>query len=65
MVTEIMRPTECKAGICRYTYKPASNGSDRLSYDSVSVAAKNVMVVGAARTCSKYPISELSLCLIL
>ena len=64
VVTDIMSPTECTAGICTYTYIPTSNllnNSIRSSYDSVSVAAENVMAVGAAKTCTEYPISELSL----
>ena len=59
VVTEIMNSTECIAGICDYTYRPSSNGSVCSSYDSVSVAAENVVGVGAARTCTTQTISEL------
>ena len=40
---------------CSHTYEAASNSS---VYDSVSVAAENVVGVGAARTCAAQPISE-------
>ena len=60
VATEIMNSTECIVGICEYTYRPASNGSVCSSYDNVSVAAENVMGVGAARTCTTQTISELN-----
>lgn len=40
---------------CRLTYEAASTSS---VYESVSVAAENVVGVGAARTCTAQPISE-------
>ena len=49
--------TRCTAGRCSHAFKPASNPSS--SYDSVSVAAENVVGVGAARKCTTQPISEL------
>ena len=38
-----------------------SSDSVHASYDSVSVAAENVVGVGAARTCPTQPIGELKL----
>ena len=64
VTTGITSPTECIAGICGYIYRPSSNllnGNVRSSYDSVSVAAENVLGVGTARTCTTQPISELHL----
>ena len=52
-----MTITECTVGRCSYTFEPPSNPPS--SYDSVSVAAENVVGVGAARTCTTQPISEL------
>ena len=49
--------TRCTAGRCSYTFEPPSNPPS--SYDSVSVAAENVVGVGAARTCATQTISEL------
>ena len=46
----------CTAGRCSYTFEPPSNPPS--SYDSVSVAAENVVGVGAARTCTTQGISE-------
>ena len=60
VATEIMNIAECIVGICEYTYMPASNGSVCSSYDSVAVAAENVMGVGAARTCTAQTISKLN-----
>ena len=54
-------PSDCTARICGYTYRPASNllnGSIPLSYENVSVAAENVVGVGAARMCTTQPIGE-------
>ena len=46
----------CTAGGCSHTFEPPSNPPS--SYDSVSVAAENVLGVGAARTCTSQTISE-------
>ena len=47
----------CTAGRCSHTFEPPSNPLS--NYDSVSVAAENVVGVGAARTCTTQAISEL------
>ena len=57
MAIENVNIARCTAGRCSYTFKPPSNPPS--SYDSVSVAAKNVVGVGDARTCTAQPISEL------
>ena len=49
---------ECTAGRCSHNFMPPSNPPS--SYDSVSVAAENMVRVGAARTCTTQPISELT-----
>ena len=59
VVTEIVNIAECTAGRCSYSFEPPSNPPS--SYYSVSVAAENVVGVGAARTCTTQPISELTL----
>ena len=46
----------CTAGRCSHSFEPPSNPPS--SYDSVSVAAENVVGVGAARTCATQTISE-------
>ena len=56
-VTENVNIAECTAGRCSHTFEPPSNPPS--SYDSVSVAAENVVGLGAARTCTTQPISEL------
>ena len=61
VVIENVNLAECTAGRCSHTFEPPSNRPS--SYDSVSVAAKNVVGVGAARTCTTQPISELNLML--
>ena len=48
--------SECTAGRCSHTFEPPSDPPS--SYDSVSVAAVNVVGVGAARTCTTQSISE-------
>ena len=48
--------TSCTAGRCSHTFVPPSNPPS--SYDNVSVAAKNVVGVGAARACTTQTISE-------
>ena len=57
VVTENVNIARCTAGSCGHTFEPPSNPSS--NYDSVSVAAENVVGVGAARTCTTQPISEL------
>ena len=51
--------SECTAGRCNYTFKPPSNPP--LSYDSVSVAAENVVGVGDPKVCTTQTISELNI----
>ena len=46
----------CTAGRCNHTFEPHSNPPS--SYDSVSVAAENVVGVGPARRCTAQTISE-------
>ena len=55
--TESVNIARCTAGRCSHTFVPPSNPPS--SYDSVSVAAENVVGVGAARTCTTQTISEL------
>ena len=55
--TENVNISECTAGKCSHTFQPPSNPPS--SYDSVSVAAENVVGVGAARTCTTQTIREL------
>ena len=55
--TESVDIARCTAGRCSHTFEPPSNTPS--SYDSVSVAAENVVGVGAARTCTTQTISEL------
>ena len=57
--SETVNTVRCTAGRCKHTFEPAPNLPS--SYDNVSVAAKNVVGVGAARTCTTQPISELHL----
>ena len=60
--TENVNIARCTAGRCSYPFDPASSGLiSRVpsSYDSVSVAAKNVVGVGAAKTCTAQIISKL------
>ena len=59
VVTVNVNITRCTAGRCSHTFEPPSNPPS--SYDSVSVAAENVVGVGAARTCTTQTISELTL----
>ena len=56
MATENVSITNCTAGRCSHTFEPPSNPPS--SYDSVSVAAENVVGVGAAKTCTTQTISE-------
>ena len=55
--TETVNIASCRAGRCSHTFEPLSNPPS--SYDSVSVAAENVVGVGAVRTCTTQAISEL------
>ena len=57
MVTKIVPIASCAAGRCNCSFEPPSNLPS--TYDSVSVAAENVVGVGAARTCTNQTISEL------
>ena len=57
MATEVLNIAKCTSGRCSHTFEPSSNPPS--SYDSVSVAAVNVVGVGAARTCTAQTISEL------
>ena len=59
VIIENMSISECKAGRCNYTFKPPSNPPS--SYDSVSVAAENVVGVGDAKVCTTQTISELNI----
>ena len=56
MAAKSVSPSECTAGVCDYNFKPASNLL--IVYDSVSVAAENMVGVGAAKTCTTQTISE-------
>ena len=58
---ESVNTARCTAGRCSYIFEPPS--SPHSSYDSVSVAAENVVGVGAARTCTTQTISELQVLL--
>ena len=57
VATENVNIARCTGGRCSHTFEPPSNPPS--SYDSVSVAAENVVGVGAARMCTTQPISEL------
>ena len=57
VATENVNIPTCTAGRCSHTFEPPSNPPS--SYDSVSVAAENVVGVGAARNCTTQTISEL------
>ena len=54
--TENVSITNCTAGRCSHTFEPPSNPPS--SYDSVSVAAENVVGIGTAKTCTTQTISE-------
>ena len=58
VATENVNLARCTARRCSYTFEIPSNPPS--SYDSVSVAAENVVGVGAARTCTTQTISELN-----
>ena len=57
MATESVNIAECTAGRCSHTFEPPSNLPS--SYDSVSVAAVNVVGVGAKRNLITQPICKL------
>ena len=57
MVAENVNTARCTAGRCSHTFEPPSNPPS--SYDSVLVAAENVVGMGAARICTTQTISEL------
>ena len=57
VATESVNIARCTAGRCSHTFEPPSNPPS--SYDSVSVAAENVVGVGAAKTCGAQTISKL------
>ena len=57
VTTENVNISRCTAGRCSHSFEPPSNPPS--SYDSVSVAAENVVGVGAARTCTTQTISKL------
>lgn len=48
---------DCEGGKCSHSFEPPSNPP--LSYDRVSVAAENVVGVGAVKLCTARIISEL------
>ena len=54
--TENVNIARCTAGRCSHTFQPPSNPPS--SFDSVSVAAENVVGQGAAAKCTAHPISE-------
>ena len=55
--TKNLSIARCTAGRCSHTFEPPSNPPS--SYDNVSVAAENVVGLGAARTCTAQTISKL------
>ena len=57
VATKSVNIARCTVGRCSDTFVPPSNPPS--SYDSVSVAAENVVGVGAARICTAQTISEL------
>ena len=50
VATENVNIARCTAGRCSHSFEPPSNPPS--NYDSVSVAAENVVGVGVARTCT-------------
>ena len=66
-ICENVTISECMNGRCSHAIMPVShilNDHPPSSYNSVSVAAENVVGVGAARTCTVQNISELNLFLL-
>ena len=56
---ETVNTARCTAGRCSFAFRPPLNPPS--SYDNVSVAAENVVGVGAAQKCTTQTISELYL----
>ena len=54
--TDNVNIARCTGGRCSHPFEPPSNPPS--SYDNVSVAAENVVGVGAGRTCTTQPISK-------
>ena len=61
-VYENVNTTTCRAERCSHTYNLLNVENAPSGYDSVSVAAENVVGFGAARTCTAQTISELKPC---
>ena len=59
VVTESVNTAECTAWSCSHSLELPSNPPS--SYGNISVAAENVVGLGAARTCSTQTISEFEL----
>ena len=62
LYSEEVNVSMCTAGKCSHTFEPSTNllnGRLPSGYDSVSVVAKNMVGVGAARTCTTLHISEI------
>ena len=57
VTTESVNIGRCAAGRCSHTFEPPSNPPS--SYESVSVAAENVVGIGAARKLTTQPICKL------
>jgi len=57
---ENVNATKCTEERCNHVFQPATDDSVPSSYDSVSVAAENVVGVGAARTCTTQPINAIN-----
>ena len=62
VTAENVNMSACRGEMCSHTLNLliAPGGSVFSSYDSVSVAAENVVGVGPARTCTAQPISKLN-----
>ena len=61
-VYENVNATTCRDERCSHMYNLLTVQSEPSSYDSVSVAAENVVGFGAARTCTAQTISKLKTC---
>ena len=59
-VTKDVNISECTDERCSHTFNLLSD-SVPSSFDSVSVAAENVVGVGPAKTCTAQPTSELNI----
>ena len=62
VATENVNIARCAARRCSHTFEPPSNPPS--SYDSVLVAAENVVGRGAARICTIQTISELNIIIV-